>query len=242
MVKGCRAEFDYSGWSKYNIWRREVRAFKHGKKVDVKPATMKGRWESPSDVDKAMGERDCWRDCDFPSECHNERQAEREWFAYHEKMRLLEQEWAKERERVKVEMLGHADKKDEMDVDVETLTFYDCAEQQSPEEEVVDAMGPIGTDCDGLGEKGYQLEYTKSRRKSLDLAAAAEEPPSSPLKACSFGFEDVNLGCNVWAGEHSCKEDEDMQLEEVLKARSMFLRKCEKADGCEKFGDEDEDI
>jgi hypothetical protein len=30
VQKGCRAKFDYTGWSTFNTWRREIRAIKHG--------------------------------------------------------------------------------------------------------------------------------------------------------------------------------------------------------------------
>jgi len=66
-------------------------------------------------------------------------------------------------------------------------------------------LGPLGTDCDGLGEGSKLAEYTQCRRKSLDAASEGEIPPPSPLKECSFGFEDVELRCNIWAGEKENK-------------------------------------
>jgi hypothetical protein len=154
-------------------------------------------------------------------------------------MRVLEEEWALQRKQLQSELLGETV---EMDVDVDSARFYDAREEvdvadgnekmevEMEEKEKVDehdseAMGPMGIDCDGLGEEGYQLEYTKSRRKSLDTAA--ESPPSSPLKSCSFGFEDVDMGCHVWAQEEKGEggEGKNMQIEEVpVKGGSLFLR------------------
>jgi len=197
------------------------------------------RGDGQGNADGGEAEKDCWRDCDFPSECLNERKAEREWGAYREKMHVLEEEWALQRKQLQSELLGETV---EMDVDVDSARFYDAREEvdvadgnekmevEMEEKEKVDehdseAMGPMGIDCDGLGEEGYQLEYTKSRRKSLD--AAAESPPSSPLKSCSFGFEDVDMGCHVWAQEEKGEggEGKNMQIEEVpVKGGSLFLR------------------
>jgi len=143
------------------------------------------------------------------------------------------------------------------------VEFYDEGEGGGDEEVEVDGvrvvkeaeevggrdaegMGPLGTDCDGLGEEGYQLQYANSRRKSLDAAAESQSPPSSPLKCCAFGFEDVDMGCDVWA-EAKGKCDvvgegvEDVQMEEALKGRSLLLRRLEKGDEGERFGDEVDD-
>ncbi|PSS14787.1 hypothetical protein M430DRAFT_252801 [Amorphotheca resinae ATCC 22711] len=62
QVRGCRSEFDYSGWSRYHIWRREVATLraKH-RRVERETASLAGE------------EKNCWINCDFPSECHNSR-------------------------------------------------------------------------------------------------------------------------------------------------------------------------
>ena len=81
------------------------------------------------------------------------------------------------------------------------------AEEREEDESMVEGKnpGPLGTDCDGLGEESKLVEYTQCRRKNLDAAAEGEIPPLSPLKECSLGFEDVELRCNIWAGEKENK-------------------------------------
>lgn len=121
-------------------------------------------------------------------------------------------------------------------------------------EEVVSGMenlGPLGTDSDGLGEQVIQADYTTKRRKSLDAAMNADSPPSSPLKECSFGFEDPATGCQVWSGARLCScsgkeddkysadEDGDIQMKEVAMAKSLLLRFGKKDVTDETFGDED---
>jgi hypothetical protein len=261
--RGCRAEFDYAGWGKYNGWRREVRAKYYSKK-------------GMGNGDEGKG-KNCWRDCDFPSECHNEAKAERQWEAYRERMRVLEEKYIadkemeeeKEDEGVRSECLpgvqgvntdtdlfvfGDGDRDQEMD-DIESesdsasLFLEDDTDMEEIEPKETKAngkekekeglrLGPIGTDCDGLGESNIQLSYTSSRRrKSVD--ATIESPPNSPLKTCNFGFEDKEMGCDVWAerGTRDLEIDEDEQMQEALRARSDFLGRCERGDE-EEFGDE----
>ncbi|KAH6669804.1 hypothetical protein B0J14DRAFT_671427 [Halenospora varia] len=91
--RSCASEFDYSAWGIYNIWRREVRLHKiarlkktalrnsmvENSRTDEKQklrkernAALAGRWRgSIGNALERWGERDCWKDCDFPSECHN---------------------------------------------------------------------------------------------------------------------------------------------------------------------------
>ncbi|PQE09823.1 hypothetical protein CJF30_00010292 [Rutstroemia sp. NJR-2017a BBW] len=51
--RGCRAEFDYSGWETYNLWRRETSLLT----------------SQPPRTPRLKTTKDCYRDCDFPSEC-----------------------------------------------------------------------------------------------------------------------------------------------------------------------------
>ncbi|KAH7370933.1 hypothetical protein BKA65DRAFT_590172 [Rhexocercosporidium sp. MPI-PUGE-AT-0058] len=138
-MRGCRAEFDYGGWSGYNIWRRELRNLnaervrEKEKETELKAKSTKdsdGRkeqgkgepnvwswdWDDEGNDDDNStvksqtpqprtretwawdgrpGGRDCWHDCDFPSECHNERKAERGWEAKMREMRRWDEEWRK---------------------------------------------------------------------------------------------------------------------------------------------------
>jgi hypothetical protein len=149
-----------------------------------------------------------------------------------ERMRVLEEEWVRERARLQTlietgEEIENDDESGwdgdvEMDVYTSPTDFYGAenysvapveknphisAEERKEDESMVEDenLGPLGTDCDGLGEGSKLAEYTQCRRKSLDAAAEGEIPPPSPLKECSFGFEDVELRCNIWAGEKENK-------------------------------------
>ncbi|KAL2066752.1 hypothetical protein VTL71DRAFT_2824 [Oculimacula yallundae] len=357
--RSCIAEFDYTGWSAYNGWRRErsvKRAVRMRGQMEVaRGVLMRGGGESdaqpsllglqqgstatnldltPRDVRAAhrassnndkdenynkekskesappqqplfflrdilgwdgrpAGGRDCWYDCEFPSECHNERKAEREWEARIKAMRKQDQQWRslveQEESRKEGEELvgekgmkgGKADKRrrsgfqvrdsDEIfgesiensrgrgdgdddtvmsDVDLDTDTTTDTETDTDmgieseddditwdPYSQTIDShssstsslprcispikqtpppliitsepnidfttlhalgmhlvdsqnLGPLGTDCDGLGEAGYQLNYTQSmRRKSIE-DSIGECQPRSPLKTV-FGLEDL---------------------------------------------------
>lgn len=57
--RGCRAEFDYTGWEQYNQWRREYSRLKSESQSLHNPHFI-----APLKIGK-----DCYRDCDFPSEC-----------------------------------------------------------------------------------------------------------------------------------------------------------------------------
>ena len=71
---GCTAEFDYSGWDQYNSWRRYVKIYKY-----EKARTLRRLWKGLSSVDEDDDEemedyqipKNCWDDCDYPSECKN---------------------------------------------------------------------------------------------------------------------------------------------------------------------------
>lgn len=241
-------------------------------------------WRRNSDFGAKDG-HNCWLDCDFPSQCHNERKAEREWQERLIEMRRLDAVWMeRERDRDLNMALGEEDilsPNESMDLDEDEYdgrkrrtssggsgddhevymagvgewdededgdTIMSDAEMDFESEDDANAwagcdpvsgaktssysqsddipiglaittdatsypsiqgeerdinftasrsetglenLGPIGVDSDGLGEAGYQLTYTRSiRRKSIE-GLIGESPPSSPLKECSFGFEDL---------------------------------------------------
>ena len=257
-------------------------------------------WGGGGGVGKRGG--NCWLDCDFPSQCHNERKAERECQERLTEMRRLDAEWM-ERERDRVlnialgeevgtasgesmdldedEYGGRKERKSsgnlredhevfmagvgEWDEDEDGDTIMSDADMDFESEDDANAwagfdpvsgakissysqshdipiglaittgattyppiqggerdinftasggetglenLGPIGVDSDGLGEAGYQLTYTRSiRRKSIE-GLLGESPPSSPLKECLFGFEDLvggDLGVKS-AGESSAED------------------------------------
>lgn len=233
--KGCRAEFDYTGWSKYNNWRREISSIKYREYGTISSNRRIGElryWEERPVHGSEKVQKDCWYGCDFPSECLNWKVRERESMEKRERMRVLEEEWVRERARLQtlIEMGEEIENDDESgwDGDFEMFVynpptdFYDAgihsvasveedprisAEEREEDESMVEGknLGPLGTDCDGLGEGSKLAEYTQCMRKSLDAAAEGEIPPPSPLKECSFGFEDVELRFNIWAGEKGNK-------------------------------------
>ncbi|KAM0142869.1 hypothetical protein ACHAO1_001107 [Botrytis cinerea] len=57
--RGCRAEFDYTGWEHYNHWRRDISLLK----------TESRSLHNPHFIPPLKIGKDCYRDCDFPSEC-----------------------------------------------------------------------------------------------------------------------------------------------------------------------------
>jgi hypothetical protein len=236
--KGCRAEFDYTGWSTYNNWRREILAMQYREYGTLGSSRRIGDlrdWDEspvPGRQRSEKVEKDCWRDCDFPSECLNGKVREREWREKRERVRVLEEEWLRERARLQnLIETGEEIENDEesgwdgdVEMDVYTLPTDSndaenysvapvkedpriSAEGRGEDESMIEGenLGPLGTDCDGLGEGSKLAEYTQCRRKSLDAAADGEIPPPSPLKECSFGVEDVELRCNIWAGEKENK-------------------------------------
>lgn len=275
--RGCRAEFDYTGWSNYNIWRREVKriiAERNGLVGAI--STTKGRWsDSDSDFDDLYlpltprwKERNCWIDCSFPSECHNYRAR-----LLREKA-LLSTRWEEQRQREEVEVAlfrdvywregsgveekggekGDGGEKADLSEEELKSLYLDMVVKGSDEPDV------RIQDCDGLGEQGYRLEYTRSkRRKSIealvlgDDGAVGAAEPNSPLKEEWGGedgkvWEDVDLDEededeeNIGRGRSKERKpvNEDEQMREALLARSMFLRRFDWDDGGEKFGDEDE--
>ncbi|KAG9230611.1 hypothetical protein BJ875DRAFT_471754 [Amylocarpus encephaloides] len=69
----CGSEFDYQAWEARNFWRREIlrRRSQRGKERE-RMAGIEGVIEG--EIDSPFRERNCWMDCNFPSECHAFRQ------------------------------------------------------------------------------------------------------------------------------------------------------------------------
>ena len=73
---GCNAEFDYSGWAQYNAWRRCIKIYKFEKVQSLRRQTSSSfHTEEEAEVEQIEWKerKDCWSDCEFPSECHNTR-------------------------------------------------------------------------------------------------------------------------------------------------------------------------
>lgn len=212
--KGCQSRFDYIGWNQYNIWRREMKLHRRASIT----LTMRsgrgllGRWNhehSPSragprtviDVDglnPLWEERDCWVDCNFPSECHTYRAQ-----VLHEKR--LRQKRAEDDAAMQRMVSEEVTRREQEEIPwrdiylVETGSTSPSSVSSSTAEEpneVDDDKQPLHTtslsspnispcadrvkvasedddlkmiDCDGIGEIGYSLERTSKRRKqSID--------------------------------------------------------------------------
>lgn len=73
--KACASEFDYAGWRVYGAWRREMNVQPDGADdvamLDANDAAAPNDGLTDSTIDAhAKGQvRDCWMNCDFPSEC-----------------------------------------------------------------------------------------------------------------------------------------------------------------------------
>jgi hypothetical protein len=158
--------------------------------------------------------KDCYRDCDFPSECLNERIRAREFARSRERERerimVLEEEWTREREAslpssspfflLAAAASASAPVQDPIkdpviDIDGDIKMTESFATDLSKDTQKTDTearkvmgeenLGPLGTDSDGLGEESKEVAYSACRRKSLD---AGTETPRSPLKEC-FGVD-----------------------------------------------------
>ncbi|CZR53537.1 uncharacterized protein PAC_03416 [Phialocephala subalpina] len=210
--------------------------------------------------------------------CHNERKAEREWEKQMREMREWEERWARENALEDDEdddEVGEHERPEsrleirDEDEDEEFVDAIDCEEEKKLPAELelapvngdmvagMENLGPLGTDCDGLGEQIVQAEYCTKRRKSYDAAMGVDIPPNSPLKTCSFGFEDPMTGCNVWSSAGPCPcagkaEDEgyltdkdgDIQMKEGSVVEDILLRTIEGDVTEEAFahGNDDEDV
>ena len=92
-------------------------------------------------------------------------------------------------------------------------------------------LGPLGIDCDGLGEMGYQLQYTRSRRRKSDSEDGEEKEhsPSSPLKEefCLNDFLDKSSDeDNVYEEnqeEKSWLENDGEDMEDIFLGGSQAI-------------------
>jgi hypothetical protein len=223
--RGCRAEFDYTGWSNYNIWRREVRRILAERK-GLAPGNnngshLKGRWDSDETLPLTprWNERNCWVDCSFPSECHNYRaQLLREKALFGSQQKFLHEEMRKKEreEEVEVEFKNihwqENEKESAGELNEEELkSLYLNMVVKSSDEGDIQIQ-----DCDGLGEEGYRLEYTKSkRRKSIEAhegIGGIGQEPNSPLKEeCGedWGKEEGRLWQDIDLDDDDDDDDED---------------------------------
>ncbi|KAN0109969.1 hypothetical protein V8E51_006356 [Hyaloscypha variabilis] len=216
--KGCRAEFDYTGWEAYNEWRREIRGIKY-QCAFSSPSSSSSSNRRPlttglEEEEVRNEKKDCYRDCDFPSECLNERIGASEFARLRERererIRVLEEEWTREREAslpssspffllaapasalvqdpIKdpvIDIDGDIKMAESFATEVTRASHDENSEAIEVKGEEEENLGPLGTDSDGLGEESKEVAYSACRRKSLD---AGTETPRSPLKEC-FGVD-----------------------------------------------------
>jgi hypothetical protein len=162
-----------------------------------------GEWEGGRKAGKG-----CYRDCDFPSQCLNEGSGEREkriggrcGVERDSSTESTETESESETEGV-IEEKGDGkmdcgEEEKEMSLEVDKEQGLDISESERETESEDANLGPMGIDCDGLGEESKQACYMSCRRNSFDATGEGELVPKSPLKECAFGFgfEDVELAC-----------------------------------------------
>jgi hypothetical protein len=205
-VRGCRAEFDYAGWSNYNVWRREGR--------------LCGDPSSAADTPPDDLAEDCWRDCDFPSECHNVRaerlRAARAAATSTTRPLNLAQEWAAIKAKIAVQedieaLLSASEDVDEVylapapaPTEEERIVHAERRGQEDEAKLVDVSVRDVGDGSfliDDLVDDPAELEFAfveKKRKKSIlkihqltglmlgtevdPAAGLGEGSPSSPLK------------------------------------------------------------
>lgn len=198
QVKGCRAEFDYAGWSRNNIWRRETAVVKAGRRGE--------------EVVTKVGSKDCWNECDFPSECHNHRSSLSVETGRSLRQRILIEVEVEGPDQVgdvgwETHVGAHLGQEPSLadlwkELDTERRGQEDEAKLMNVDLEL--QIGGLPVDYDLPHEEGCQLEYRKPKRKnsiqmiqqltglmlgSTDVDMGGESPPSSPLKT-AFSVED----------------------------------------------------
>ena len=205
--QACRSEFDYAGWNKYNIWRREI-------------CIIQAEKNRTSDIEGDPYLPNCWMECDFPSECHNTRL---------ERLRAMRKavelsrdrphfnslEWDAQAVEIEAKIENMLDDSPPIDI----LSLPSTQQKGGLEIERVGLAGEAdlvgisvvnveGLDLeDDMGLK--EVEFVRKKRKksiqkirqltglSLDTATeATEATPPSPLKMqfAPEDMEDVDLG------------------------------------------------
>lgn len=64
--KACASEFDYRGWGEVGKWRRDVGA---ARSHTPKPTGLGTRRDSAISLNATAAPKDCFNNCDYPSEC-----------------------------------------------------------------------------------------------------------------------------------------------------------------------------
>ncbi|KAF3033573.1 hypothetical protein E8E12_004504 [Didymella heteroderae] len=67
--KACASEFDYLGWKGWGRWRRASLAPRLRPKGTSTARTEMTGVTGITDVEEDAKKKDCWRDCDYPSQC-----------------------------------------------------------------------------------------------------------------------------------------------------------------------------
>ncbi|KAK5168907.1 uncharacterized protein LTR77_006216 [Saxophila tyrrhenica] len=71
--KACASEFDYAGWKAWGVWRRGCRVQRAAAEELERFLEVDGMGDvagqQPCDGTATGEEKDCWGECDYPSEC-----------------------------------------------------------------------------------------------------------------------------------------------------------------------------
>ncbi|KAF6828772.1 hypothetical protein CPLU01_08323 [Colletotrichum plurivorum] len=75
-TRPCRMEFDYVAWAARGRWRRDIGASSSGDGTGQRKRKLPPSWDEEDETARGGQEarptcqrRNCWRNCDFPSQC-----------------------------------------------------------------------------------------------------------------------------------------------------------------------------
>ena len=248
--QACRSEFDYTGWNKYNIWRREAHI-------------IQAENNGISPTGKGPHLPNCWIECDFPSECHNTRL---------ERLRAMRKAVELSKDHLHFNSQESEAQQETAEIEAQIENMLDDSSPikpllapSNPQKEALE-MGRCGShsDADHVNVSDTNLDDTdledemgpkevefvqKKRKKSIQkirqltglslgtetYAMEIEASPPSPLKM-QFAAEDME---DVDVKEEGVSKI-DPQLEELLRTRNDYLRLLNTVDKDEElFGNEE---
>ncbi|KAL3427874.1 hypothetical protein PVAG01_01383 [Phlyctema vagabunda] len=232
--RSCTAQFDYAGWERYNHWRREVSLLKAKKAEKAEKAGKEYEYRTS---------KNCWEDCDFPSECLGEPTR----VVKHPSIPEMVEDGEDEDD-------DDDDEDDEGDDDM--MDYVEEEPNKSQSEKEGEMWRELVTDEVWDEEDEKEVRRKKSLSKIQQLTGvllttdiplviptdSPESPPSSPLKKSSSVDEQDTSSTSIWDGQPSNEERRgsgdsvDVHLQDLLRTRDMFLRRFEGG-----YQDDDED-
>lgn len=208
-------------------------------------------WE----VEVYRTEKDCWRDCDFPSECLGlEKQGRVSIGAFSSLLSLDGPQFGVAANGV-LKDFEEGESKDGSGVDVEMVDVV-ADDDDGWKDMVTEEVWGEEEDDDEDGVEMERKRRKKSIQKIQQLTGVAlntdiplvvptnlpESPPSSPLKMFVSVDEEDWAEQNVWEldaddvandekrGSGDSVDSVDSQLKELMEARNLFLRNFEEGD------------